>query len=212
MHSVGQTLKDARLAKFYTLEEVGRATKIRKELLEALEQDNYKKLPPSTFVQGFIKNYCRFLGLSEDRVLAVFRREFSDKKNPPRVLSALGNPLPKQGFRITPTKVISGVILGLVVIFMAYLWIEYRLLSGAPFLEVISPSEGQTIQTEIIKVMGKTDPEAKIKINNQDVEVDFGGSFSQELKLSGSANTITITSTSKYGKTNKETRSVFLKK
>lgn len=211
MRSVGQTLKDARLAKFYTLEEVEKATKIRKELLEALEGDNYKKLPPATFVQGFIKNYCRFLGLSEERVLAVFRREFSDKKNPPRILSALGNPLARQGFRVTPTKVISGVILGLVIIFMVYLWVEYRLLSGAPFLEVISPTEGQTIQAEVVKVVGKTDSESKIQINNQDVEVDLGGNFSQELKLSDSANTITITSTSKYGKTSKETRTVFLK-
>lgn len=212
MRSVGQTLKDARLAKFYTLEEVEKATKIRKELLEALEQDNYKKLPPATFVQGFIKNYCRFLGLSEDKLLAIFRREFSDKKNPPRILSALGSPLSRPGFRITPTKVISSVIIGLVIVFMIYLWIEYRLLAGAPFLEIVSPTEGQTFQTETIKVVGKTDPESKIKINNQDVEVDFGGNFSQELKLSDSASTITITSTSKYGKTSKEDRSVFLKK
>lgn len=212
MRTVGQVLKDARQAKFYTLEEVEKATKIRKELLEALENDNYKKLPPATFVQGFIKNYGKFLGLKEESLLAIYRREFSDKKNPQKMLSAWTNPINPKKFRITPAKVISGVILTLVAAFLVYLWFEYRSLAGAPFLEITSPNDQISVDTSSVKVSGRTDSEAKIKINNQDVEVDVSGSFNQEIKLNDTANTIEISSTSKYGKTVTEKRTVFLKR
>ena len=88
MKSVGQLLKDAREAKFYTLEEIEKHTKIRKELLTALEKDDFSKLPPLTFIQGFIKNYGRFLGLETTKLLAIYRREFSEGKNPPRIFNA----------------------------------------------------------------------------------------------------------------------------
>ncbi|KKQ08609.1 MAG: Transcriptional regulator, XRE family [Candidatus Daviesbacteria bacterium GW2011_GWB1_36_5] len=68
MRTVGQILKETREAKFYTLEEVEKATKIRVELLEALEEDNFSKLPPETFIQGFIKNYGKFLGLDANKL------------------------------------------------------------------------------------------------------------------------------------------------
>lgn len=211
MKTVGQVLKEARQVKLYTLEEVEKSTKIRRELLEALENDNWSKLPPPTFVQGFIKNYGKFLGLNEDKLLAIFRREFSDKKNPPKILQAWSNPLDTRKFHLTPTRVLSGVILSLVAIFLFYLWFEYRFLVGAPFLEVITPSDQQNVSTAVVRVSGKTDPESKVHINNQEVTVDFSGNFSQDIKLSDSVNAISISSTSKYGKTTQETRTVFLK-
>ena len=212
MQTVGQILKEARQNKFYSLEEVEKSTKIRKELLEALEEDNWTKLPPPTFVQGFIKNYGRFLGLNEEKLLAVFRREFSDRKNPPRILQAWTNPLEKRKFHLTPAKVLSSVILTMVVAFLIYLWFEYRFLVGAPFLEVSGPSDQTSVSQEVIKVEGKTDPESKVSINNQEVQVDLSGNFSQEIKLKDSANTINITSTSKNGKSTTQTRTVFLKR
>ena len=70
MRTVGKVLKEARLAKLYTLEDVEKHIKIRVEMLQALEADDYLRLPPATFVQGFIKNYGRFLGLENDKLQA----------------------------------------------------------------------------------------------------------------------------------------------
>lgn len=211
MRTVGQVLKQTREEKFYTLEEVEKATKIRKELLEALEQGQYKKLPPPTFVQGFIKNYGRFLGLDSEKLLAIFRREFSDRKNPPRVLESFINPVDNKRFKLTPAKAISSTVLILIIIFFIYLWFEYRFLVGAPYLEVNQPRDQITVSTVQIQVSGKTDPEAKVNINNQEISVDVNGRFSQEIKLVEAVNTITITSFSKTGKSSKIERTVFLK-
>lgn len=211
MRTVGQVLKQERLDKILTLEEVEKATKIRKELLEALEEGHYSKLPPPTFVQGFIKNYGKFLGLDSEKLLAIFRREFSDQKNPPRIMDSFINPVDNNRFKLTPAKTISSTVLVLIIIFFIYLWFEYRFLVGAPFLQVDQPRDQITISIPLIQVRGKTDPEAKISINNQEIAVDVNGKFSQEIKLVESVNTITITSSLKTGKSSKVERTVFLK-
>lgn len=212
MRTVGEILKEERERKYYTLLEIEKATKIRKELLEALESSDYKRLPPPTFVQGFIKNYGKFLGLPTEKLLAIFRREFSDAKFPPRILESFQNPIDKNKFRLTPTRLLGMVVLGMLIGFFIYLWFEYRFLVGAPFLEVTEPTNQKTINSSPIQVSGRTDPEAKVSINNQEIQVDISGKFSQGLTLSEGSNTITVTSTSKGGKVSKIERTVFLKK
>lgn len=212
MRTVGQMLKEEREKGFYTLEEVEKATKIRKELLEALEQGQYQKLPPPTFTQGFIRNYGRFLGLNQEKLLAIFRREFSEIKNPPRILESFSNPMDKKKFHLTPGKILVGVVLGLIITFFAYLWFEYRFLVGAPFLEVEQPIDQQNVSSEEITVVGRTDLEAKVTINNQEIQVDQNGRFSQLLKLSSNVNNIVVTATLASGKPTTIQRTVFLKR
>lgn len=212
MRTVGNVLKETREKKFYTLDEIEKATKIRKELLEALEAGQYLKLPPPTFIQGFIKNYGKFLGLNTEKLLAIFRREFSEGKNPPRILESFSNPVDKKGFRITPSRVLVSVTLALVIIFFVYLWFQYRFLVGSPFLEVDQPADQfNAISSEII-ISGRTDPEAKVSINNQEIQVEKNGQFSQQIKITDNVNNIVIIATSKSGKQTKIERNVFLKK
>ncbi|MBU0999897.1 helix-turn-helix domain-containing protein [Patescibacteria group bacterium] len=212
MRTVGQVLKEERERKFYTLDEIEKATKIRKELLEALEAGEYSKLPPQTFVQGFIKNYGKFLKLSQSKLLAIYRREFSELKHPPRVLDSFKDPIEKKKFKLTPTRALGGVVLGLVIIFFVYLWIQYRFLVGGPFLEVNQPVDQLSTTSSVVQVVGRTDPEAKVSINNQEVGVDTFGRFSQEIKLIDNISNIEISAKSKKGQVIKIERTVFLKK
>ncbi len=211
MRTVGHVLKEERERKFFSLDEIEKSTKIRKELLQALEDGQYQKLPPQTFVQGFIKNYGKFLGLNTEKLLAVYRREFSEGKNPPRILESFSNPLDKRKFKITPAKALGAAVLTLIIIFFAYLWFEYRFLVGAPYLEVQHPTDQQSSSQPSVTVVGRTDTEAKVTINNQEIQVDSSGKFSQEIKLSDNVNSIVIVSTSKSGKETKIERTVFLK-
>lgn len=212
MRTVGQVLKEERERKFYTLDEIEKATKIRKELLEALEAGQYSKLPPPTFVQGFIKNYGKFLKLDPEKLLAIFRREFAEGKHPPRILESFAHPIDTKKFRLTPAGVLGGVVLGFIIIFFVYLWFEYRFLVGGPFLEVSQPVNQMSTNSSSIQVIGKTDPEVKLSINDQEIQVDPAGNFSQEIKLSDNLNTLVISATSKTGKVTKVERTVFLKR
>lgn len=200
MRTVGQILREERERKFYTLEEIEKVTKIRIELLQALEADQYNKLPPATFVQGFIKNYGRFLGLDTQKLLAIFRREFSEHKNPPRVLQSFSNPLQTSRFHLTPSKLISLVAVGIVLIFFGYLWFEYRYLVLSPTLNLEYPPDQITVSEETIGVKGFTDPEVELAINNQDVAIEKNGEFSAEIKLAEGTNKLSVVATSKIGK------------
>lgn len=213
MKTVGQVLKEIRESKLVTLEEVEKHTKIRKELLQALEKDDYAKLPPLTFVQGFIKNYSKFLGLSSEKMLAIFRRDYEASKHPPVVMDTFVNPVgDKLKVRLTPARVFAGVIFLVVLTFFGYLWFEYRQFIGAPPLQVSSPVESQTVDIPQVLIEGKTDPDAKVKVNDQSISVGSEGKFSEEIKLSSSVNKVIITSTNKFGKSAQVERTVYVKK
>lgn len=212
MRTIGQILKEAREANLYTLDEVERHTKIRKELLKALEEDNYAKLPPLTFIQGFIKNYAKFLHLDSNKLLAILRRDFEARKHPPVIMESFSKPLTKKRVLITPSRLVGLVVAIIVIGFFGYLWFEYHQFVGAPKLEVVSPIQGQTVELTSVSVEGSTDPETHVRVNEQEIGVDTNGNFKEEVKLSSSVNTITITATSKFGQSSKVERTVYIKK
>lgn len=212
MRTVGQILKEAREQKVYTLEQVEKAIKIRKELLVALESDNYKKLPPPTFVRGFIKNYATFLGLDPGKLLAVFRREFAEERHKPYVMDAFSNPVEEPKFKLTPNQLLAGVVVIIVISFFAYLWVQYRQFVGAPQLVVNSPVDQMTVTDPNLTVSGKTDPETKVLVNSQEIQVDSDGNFNEQITLSTQVNKITIDAISKFNQKTEEDRTVYLKK
>ncbi|MFD2613072.1 helix-turn-helix domain-containing protein [Paenibacillus gansuensis] len=73
MSELGQLLKNARLEKGYTLEDIQGITKIRKHYLEAIEDGNFKALPGNFYVKAFIKTYAETVGLNPDDVLGLYK-------------------------------------------------------------------------------------------------------------------------------------------
>jgi cytoskeleton protein RodZ len=71
----GQQLMLAREKAGMSIEETARALNLKQEIVEAIEESALDKLPPVTFVQGYIRSYARLLGLSEERLLREFEEE-----------------------------------------------------------------------------------------------------------------------------------------
>jgi cytoskeletal protein RodZ len=63
MASIGETLRAARQEKKVTLEEASRFTKIKVEILDQLEADNFTSLGGPMYVKSFLKLYAAYLGL-----------------------------------------------------------------------------------------------------------------------------------------------------
>ncbi|MBW4838502.1 MAG: helix-turn-helix domain-containing protein [Paenibacillaceae bacterium] len=74
MSDLGQQLREARLARGLSLDDVQEMTKIRKRYLEAIEMGDYKVLPGSFYVRAFIKTYAETVGLDADELLAEHRQ------------------------------------------------------------------------------------------------------------------------------------------
>lgn len=69
--SVGQALRDARLEKKLTVDEVSRATKIRPERISDLENDDYTKFPNIAYARNFLVLYAKFLAVDISRYPTV---------------------------------------------------------------------------------------------------------------------------------------------
>lgn len=199
MKTVGSILKESRIAKGYSLEQVEKATKIRSKFLEAIESDDYSGLPSPAYAKGFVKNYGDFLGLESSRVLAFFRRQ---TKEPSRsaLLPKQQEELERKFFRLTPGRFLALFVLSLIVIFLLYLGIQYRTFQSAPRLTLDSLKESIVSQRRV-DVMGITDPDATVTVNGISVLIRSDGRFFDQVNLDEGENTIIIVSTSRYGKT-----------
>jgi cytoskeleton protein RodZ len=73
MESFGAYLKQVRETKKVSLDEICRATKIRRSILEAIEGDRLEILPSEVFVKGFIEAYANYIGLDTEDVLSRYK-------------------------------------------------------------------------------------------------------------------------------------------
>ena len=68
----GERLKRERELREVSLNEVTVATRIGTRFLEALENEDWNKLPGGAFNRGFVRAVARYLGLDEENLLAEY--------------------------------------------------------------------------------------------------------------------------------------------
>jgi hypothetical protein len=107
--ALGRYLRETREAKELTLEDAERALRIRRRILEAFELGEFNFSDASAVqIRGFIRNYARFLGLEEDRIVAYYEaaRHEADvprRKNGKRITQTM-NAVPVAARKITDTN------------------------------------------------------------------------------------------------------------
>ena len=85
MSSVGSCLREMRLKRGVSLEEVARSTRITARYLTALESDNFSILPSPVFTRGFIRAYCEALGESSAELLSLYEQRHQPPELPGRL-------------------------------------------------------------------------------------------------------------------------------
>ena len=87
--TVGNLLKQERLLRAVSLEEVAQTTRIPLRTLRLMEADAFDQLPGEVFVRGFIKSYAKTLGLDDDAMVERFLRRHESNHPQPAVLSTM---------------------------------------------------------------------------------------------------------------------------
>lgn len=64
----GSHLRNIRIAKGSTLDDISHTTKVKKSYLEAIEEEDIQKFPAPIFMRGFIKAYAKALGLHPEEI------------------------------------------------------------------------------------------------------------------------------------------------
>lgn len=195
MNTVGGLLKDARVKKRYSLARLESETKIKKDFIRAVEEEDWQALPDYPVVVGFVKNIANYLGLKEMSAVALLRRDY-----PPQKLSI--NPKPdvsKQLFWSPKMTFLVGVGVVIAVI-LGYLGFQYAGFVSPPPLSLSQPQEGQVVGSASVTVSGKTNPEATVKANNQPILVNEDGTFTGEVEIFKGTSEIVVSATSRSGK------------
>ena len=198
MIRVGQKLREQRVTKGLTVEEVSKATKIRASYLLAIEKGEYQKLPASTYIQGFVRNYAKYLNLKEEEVLAIFRREFDEEKT----FKILPEGLVKEDFPIKRIRLAdtAKIIILLAIILLGYILFQYRFAIISPPLEISTPLDGAVVSSRTIIVSGKTDPNATVFVNNENVSLDSDGNFKKSINVFPGKTVIRVKAINYFGK------------
>ena len=155
MASFGENLRREREARGVTLEDISKTTKISVRLLQAIENEDFERLPGGVFNTNFVRQYARQVGLDEDQVVSEFRALTAD---PAEVAVLQRLPAGTPEWTITPpaeygwdeerrSRVKTWATIALVLVgglAAGYLWVR----SGGPSQPVTKPAPAPPVTSQ----------------------------------------------------------------
>src|SRR3954469_9433528 len=78
-HTIGEQLRLAREERGIALREISEQTRISIRYLEAIEVDDYKRLPGGIFNRSFVRAYAKFVGVDEHVALEDYARTLRER-------------------------------------------------------------------------------------------------------------------------------------
>lgn len=206
--TVGELLQEERLKHSLSLQELSKKTRIRVEYLEALEANEFRKLPAATFVKGYIKMYATLFDFDYESLIGLLRRDFKESAKGTLIPQDFLTPVLKKRKHITPvTLTVVGLFLSFITIlgYIGFQWYQLRL---PPEISITEPEEFATVGPQI-QVTGSTELDAVLMIDNQPVALQPDGTFTREVSfVKEGITTITIEAKDPRGKTTLEERHV----
>jgi cytoskeletal protein RodZ len=92
--SIGEKLRLARETRGIALRDISEHTRISMRYLEAIELDDYRRLPGGIFNRSFIRAYAKFVGYDEDQAIDDYGRTMrelgqADEDSEPKTFKSL---------------------------------------------------------------------------------------------------------------------------
>jgi cytoskeletal protein RodZ len=199
LKTIGQLLKQARIAKKKSLDQVSLETKIPQATLTLLEADDFGRLPAAPHVKGFIRNYAQAIGLDPDKALAIFRRDLVAIQSGAIVPKGLSRPLDNQDD--LPKRLAVMVVVGAVlVLFLGYLGWQLKGYLAPPELTVTQPQPAAILKGPTVEVKGWVSADSSVWVNETLAEVLPNGQFKASISLLPGENTLQVRAENRRGK------------
>jgi len=123
---LGTRLKEARLSKGYSLDDLQEITKIQKRYLIGIEEGNYSIMPGSFYVRAFIKQYADAVGLDAEELLETYKSELPGTPNN-QVSQMTSSPSRRKVSKGPSTKMMEAmpkIIVGLfIIVIIVVIWV-----------------------------------------------------------------------------------------
>jgi cytoskeletal protein RodZ len=180
MKTFGQTLASAREKNNLSHSALSTMLHIPMETLIALEEERAEHLPAQPLVRGYVQLLAQALGLNEEGLLALWRRDFSVAKTSPLAPRRNTHWFIKRNF--SPRN-FSLMLLGIAgILGSGFVFLQWRQLSKPPELSITSP-QNLSVLSSPVRLSGKTHPNNTVVVNTQPVSLDPQGRFEQDLEL-----------------------------
>jgi len=196
--SPGEKLRQKRQTKNLKIEEVSRATKIRPEYLVALEEERWDLLPSGLYGKNFLKRYAIFLDLNPDEFIKNFSNQYKDYNEPDDPFSQ--KVVKPHKFLVFPKIARNIIIAFLIFICFLYLIFYFRNIVSTPPLTIIQPNQNLLTTSTSITIIGRTDPQASISLNQENIINDDKGYFSKKVNLKKGLNVLTVQAQKKHSR------------
>jgi cytoskeletal protein RodZ len=168
---LGNRLKEARIAKGLSLEELQTITKIQKRYLVGIEEGNYSSMPGKFYVRAFIKQYAEAVGIQPEELFEQYKSEIPS--------STYTDEIPEKLSRVQSRKDISGgnskifeflpkILIG--VFILGAVALAYYLLpknTGDDLVDEPATEENQTVNIEESESLEKAKEEEKAEEDNE---------------------------------------------
>nr|WP_276563096.1 RodZ domain-containing protein [Lysinibacillus xylanilyticus] len=119
-------MKEARLSKGYSLDDLQEITKIQKRYLIGIEEGNYSIMPGSFYVRAFIKQYADAVGLDAEELLETYKSELPGTPNN-QVSQMTSSPSRRKVSKGPSTKMMEAmpkIIVGLfIIVIIVVIWV-----------------------------------------------------------------------------------------
>ena len=109
--SVGERLRRARLDAGRTLDQVATETKIQLWILEAIERDDFSRIPGGVFIRGYLTAVARAVGVNPSEILTAYSPEIAPQPVPPPPASPPPDPNEVTGTPLWQYAVIVAMVL-----------------------------------------------------------------------------------------------------
>ncbi len=132
--SVGDTLKSLREQKNFGTIDIANNLHLDTKVIEALEQDNYEKLPDPIYVRGYIRNYSKFVGGDANALVKLYDRQRI--ANEPEIIPEIKHPS-QTSSSDKPVKAFT-YLLTLVLVILLIAWWQGNFVVRVPKQAVIT--------------------------------------------------------------------------
>lgn len=182
MQRIGDLLKESREKKGLETSYISQTIKIREGMLKALESGDYAFFSSDTHIKSFLKAYAKYLGINEEKALAMYRRERSIANNEEEYESKVKEKsiVSEITQKIFSLKSLLFIVLSIFVItVLSFFYYQWNIFTRPPNLVITSPENNQSLQTESFVIEGITDGnDVKIYVDgNQATFIDSNGRF-----------------------------------
>ena len=125
--TIGQTLREARERKGLSIREVNSVLHIHAAYLDALETEEFTKIPAPVYVRAFLREYGRFLGMDPEPLVQEYSSRFGGQQ--PASLNAgwtSAPPLANTGTGGGVGRVVVGTLIAVGLLVSSYAYLEFQ--------------------------------------------------------------------------------------